>query len=378
MNDMKEAVLPFRKPALLHHWLVGMRGGEKVFQELAALFPSAPIHTLVARPEKLDPDLQGREIIPSALQKLPGAAANHTRMLPLFPWAARSIRIDEEADFVLCSDAAVIKGAPVPEKAKLVCYCHSPPRYLWDLQQEYAERASNLGLVGRTVFRLVAPRVREFDRLAAQRADVFVANSRFVAERIKRCYGKESAVVHPFVDLENFTPAASDARGDFYLIVSQLVPYKRVDLAIDAFNKSGKRLIIIGEGPEQEALQQQAGRSIEFLGAQSVNVLREHYQRCRALIFPGVEDFGITPLEAMASGRPVIAYSKGGVSESVLARQTGLFFHDQTTQALASAVEEFEGRDWSPSVCRDRSEQFSRRRFRDEMLCVLDGISRST
>jgi glycosyltransferase involved in cell wall biosynthesis len=299
-------------------------------------------------------------------------------MLPLFPWAARSIRIDEQTDFVLCSDAAVIKGAPVPQKAKLVCYCHSPPRYLWDLQQEYAERASNLGLVGRTVFRLVAPRVREFDRLAAQRVDVFVANSRFVAERIKRCYGKESAVVHPFVDLENFTPAASDARGNFYLIVSQLVPYKRVDLAIDAFNKSGKRLLIIGEGPEREALQQRAGRTIEFLGAQSVNVLREHYQRCRALIFPGVEDFGITPLEAMASGRPVIAYSKGGVSESVLARQTGLFFHDQTAQALASAVEEFEGRDWSPSVCRDRAEQFSRRRFRDEMLCVLERSSRST
>jgi len=350
-----------------------MRGGEKVFQELAALFPSAPIHTLVARPEKLDPDLQGREIIPSALQNVPAAPANHTRMLPLFPWATRTIRIDPQARLVVCSDAAVIKGAPIPRDAKLICYCHSPPRYLWDLREEYARRSAGLGVVGRMVFRAVAPYVRKFDQKAAQRVDLFVANSEFVRRRIKNCYGKDSLVVHPFVDLGNFAPSGKEP-DDFYLIVSQLVPYKRVDIAIEAFRQLGKKLIVIGAGSESRQLQASAPRNVEFLGAQPLSVLQDHYRRCRALIFPGVEDFGITPLEAMASGRPVIAYGEGGVTESVVEGETGIFFRDQTAEPLASAVRDFEALTIDPQACRLRAESFSRESFRSEMERAIASV----
>jgi glycosyltransferase involved in cell wall biosynthesis len=348
-----------------------MRGGEKVFQELAAMFPVAPIHTLVARPDKLDPDLRGRRIIPSALQNVPAAPANHTRMLPLFPWATRTIRIDPEARLVVCSDAAVIKGAPVPQDAKLVCYCHSPPRYLWDLREEYARRSAGLGVVGRMVFRAVVPYVRKFDQKSAQRVDLFVANSEFVRRRIKNCYAKDSVVVHPFVDLGSFVPSGEEPH-DFYLVVSQLVPYKRVDIAIEAFRQLGKKLIVIGTGSERRQWQASAPRNVEFLGAQPLSVLQDHYRRCRALIFPGVEDFGITPLEAMASGRPVIAYGEGGVLESVVENQTGFFFREQTAEALAFAVRNFEAASIDAQACRRRAELFSQSRFRKEMERAIE------
>lgn len=361
---------------LLHHWLVTMRGGEKVLQELAAMFPAAPIHTLVARPDRLAPDLRERHIVPSLLQRVPGAATHHTRMLPLFPWAVRSIKIGRGTGLVVCSDAAVIKGAPVPPGSKLVCYCHSPPRYLWDLREQYARQATDLGVLGRLVFRAVAPRVRNFDKAASRRVDVFVANSAFVRERIRRCYGRDSRVVHPFVDLENFQPG--DGPEDFYLVVSQLVPYKRIDLAVDAFNRLGKRLVVIGDGPEKRALEQRAGRNVEFLGTRDAASLRDHYRRCRALVFPGVEDFGITPLEAMASGRPVIACGEGGVLESVQEERTGLFFPGQHAEALAAAVVRFETRCWSVESCRQRAEAFSRGRFRAEMDRVLAECDRGS
>jgi glycosyltransferase involved in cell wall biosynthesis len=361
---------------LLHHWLVTMRGGEKVLQELAAMFPAAPIHTLVARPDRLAPDLRARHIVPSLLQRVPGAATHHTRMLPLFPWAVRSIRIGRGTGLVVCSDAAVIKGAPVPPGAKMVCYCHSPPRYLWDLREQYARQATDLGVLGRLVFRAVSPLVRNFDKAASRRVDVFVANSAFVRERIRRCYGRDSRVVHPFVDLENFQPG--DGPEDFYLVVSQLVPYKRIDLAVDAFNRLGKRLVVIGDGPEKRALEQRAGRNVEFLGTRDAASLRDHYRRCRALVFPGVEDFGITPLEAMASGRPVIACGEGGVLESVQEERTGLFFRGQHAEALAAAVVRFETRRWSVESCRQRAEEFSRGRFRAEMDRVLAECDRGS
>jgi glycosyltransferase involved in cell wall biosynthesis len=352
--------------ALCHHWLVNMRGGEKVFQELGAMFPEAPVHALLVDPVKLESDLRARKITPSALQRLPGAARNHTRMLPLFPWATRTVKIDPNTKLVVCSDAAVIKGAPVPRSAKLVCYCHSPPRYLWDLREEYARRTAGLGVVGRMVFRAVVPYVRKFDQKAAQRVDLFVANSEFVRHRIKNCYGKDSLVVHPFVDLGSFAPSGKEP-DDFYLIVSQLVPYKRVDVAIEAFRQLGKKLVVIGAGSESRQLQTSAPRNVEFLGAQPLSVLQDHYRRCRALIFPGVEDFGITPLEAMASGRPVIAYGEGGVMETVIDRVTGFFFREQTPESLASAVRNFEALSVDPQACRLRAEQFTRERFRSEM-----------
>jgi len=217
------------------------------------------------------------------------------------------------------------------------------------------------------IFQAVVPYVRKFDQKASQRVDLFVANSEFVRRRIKNCYAKDSIVVHPFVDLDGFSPGRPEP-DDFYLIVSQLVPYKRVDVAIEAFRQlGGRKLVVIGAGSEKRQLQVSAPRNVEFLGAQPLTVLQDHYRRCRALIFPGVEDFGITPLEAMASGRPVIAYGEGGVLESVVENKTGFFFYEQTAEALASSILNFEAVHVDSQACRDRAELFSRARFRAEM-----------
>lgn len=350
-----------------------MRGGESVLQEMLPLFPDAGIHTIVNDSAKLTPPLRARKIVPSALQKIPGARRHYSKMLPLFPWAVGTLRLPPGTELVICSDASVVKGAKIPKPAKMVCYCHSPPRYLWELQEEYAQQASTIGAVGRLVFKASVPYVREFDRFSAQRVDHFIANSRFVQQRIRNCYGRESTVINPPVDLEAFTPTYS-APDNFYLVVSQLVPYKRIDIAIDAFNALGKRLIVIGHGSELDILKRRSGRNIEFLGSQPKQVLQDYYRRCRALIFPGIEDFGITPLEAMASGRPVIAFAAGGTLETVLEGETGLFFEEQTPQALVATVKCFEEmrQPLSQKRCRARAESFSPKRFRLEFMRFLE------
>jgi glycosyltransferase involved in cell wall biosynthesis len=361
--------------ALLHHWLVGMRGGEKVLEEISSFFPNAPIHTLVAQIDKLTPALRERRILASTLKLVPGAKRHYTKCLPLFPWAVRSLKLGPQVKLIVCSDASVVKGARLPRGANMICYCHSPPRYLWDLQEEYARQASTIGVAGRLVFKASVPYVREFDWRSAQRVNHFIANSCFVQQRIRNCYDRESTVINPPVDLEAFAPSDREPE-DFYLVVSQLVPYKRIDIAVDAFNALGKRLVIIGRGSELEALKRRAGRTIEFLGAQPKEVLQDHYRRCRAFIFPGIEDFGITPLEAMASGRPVIAFATGGALETVVDGETGYFFHEQTPECLAAAVRKFESLAAPPAAaaCRLRAEEFSPELFRSRIASFLESV----
>jgi glycosyltransferase involved in cell wall biosynthesis len=358
--------------ALAHHWLTGMRGGEKVLEEICLLFPEAPIYTLVAQPDRLSARLRGHVLHTSWLQRIPGAARHYRRLLPLFPAAISALRVRAPVDLVLSSDASVIKGLGYPPGTPHICYCHSPPRYLWDLQDDYAQSAEAGGVVGRALFRATVPRVREFERQAAARVTHFIANSAFVRDRIRHCYGREAEVIHPPVALEEFT-AAPGPPDVFYLIVSQLTPYKRVDIAVDAFNRLGRRLVIIGEGSERRRLEARAGKNIVLMGAQPFSVLKDHYRRCRALVFPGIEDFGIVPLEAQASGRPVIAYGKGGVLESVLDGVTGLFFPGQTPEDLVAAVEKFEADmdRFDPGACRRQAERFSPDKFQGELRTFL-------
>ena len=347
-----------------------MRGGEKVLEHFDRLFPEAPIYTLVATPENLTPELRRHRIHESALSILPGAARHYKKMLPLFPPAFHGLRVSGTTRFLLSSDASVTKGLHYDPAIPHVCYCHSPARYLWGMQETYLRHTAGLNAPGRALFKSVVPYVRRFDHQGAQRVSHFIANSRFVQERIRASYGREAAVIHPPVAIDDFR--WDRPVEDFYLVVSELVPYKRIDLAVDAFNALGKKLVIIGGGSEMATLQSRAKPNIVFLGRQPFSVLKAHYERCRALIFPGIEDFGITPLEAQAAGRPVIAYGEGGALETVVANVTGRFFHAQTVEAMTEAVDESENQWFDPDACRRNAEQFSPERFRAQIKTFLE------
>jgi glycosyltransferase involved in cell wall biosynthesis len=356
---------PDLRVALAHHWLVSMRGGEKVLEQICEIFPGAPIHALVANPARLSARLRAHPVRTSPLQRLPGAVRYYKKLLPLFPWAVAALKVKGPVDLVVSSDASVIKGLGYPEGVRQVCYCHSPPRYLWDMQEDYTQSSEVGGPIGRMLFHRVVPYVREFDRKAAARVTHFIANSDFVRKRILTHYGRESEIIYPPVALEDFA-VATEAPEDFYLVVSQLVPYKRIDVAVEAFNRLKKPLVIIGEGSERARLEKMSSPGIRFLGSQPGEVLRDHFRRCRALIFPGIEDFGITPLEAQASGRPVLAYRAGGVLETIRDGVTGLFFDQQTPESLIDVVEKFEaaGNPFHPRDCRESAERFRPEQFR--------------
>jgi glycosyltransferase involved in cell wall biosynthesis len=354
------------KLALAHHWLVNMRGGEKVLEQFCALFPEAAIYTLVHNRRRLSATLRGRRIVGSLLQRPRLLRDNYKRLLPFHPAAVARLSVDREADFVLSSDAALVKGLKVPRDVPHVCYCHSPPRYVWEMADTYTQRLSPLK---RALFQSVLPRIKRFDYAAAQRTTRFVANSNFVAARIRKYYQRDAAVVHPPVNVDDFD--CGRRREDYYLVVSELVPYKRVDLAVEAFTKLGKRLVVIGDGSESKSLRASAGPQVRFLGRQPFDVLRQHYQRCRGFVFPGIEDFGITPLEAQAAGSPVIALGQGGALETVVDGETGLFFREQTVDGLAEAVLQSERQEFCPHRCRDNAERFRPAVFRRRMMTFL-------
>jgi len=356
---------------LIHHWLLGMRGGEKVLEQLALMFPGAPIHTLVAHPPSLSPVLQKRHIHTTPLQSL-GGRRFHRQFMPFFPRLIPTLRVGSPGGLVISSDASVIKGASVHPRAFHLCYCHSPPRYLWDRQADYENQSGLLGGITRLVFRHSVPHVREFDRQAAQRVNLFIANSRFVQERIKNYYSRDSVIIHPPVDVGAFDPTRP--REDFFLIVSELVPYKKVAMAVEAFRGLPHRLVIIGDGPERKAIERLAGPNIRLLGRQPFRVLKDHMERCRAFLYPQVEDFGITAVEAQAAGAPVIALGVGGATETVLHRQTGLLFTDQTEAGLIQAVQEFlgSGVDYCGTDLHRHAERFSQARFRTAFQSVIN------
>src|SRR5437868_133420 len=322
--------------ALVHDWLTGMRGGERCLEVFCELFPDADLFTLLHVPGSVSPVIERRRIITSFVQRLPRAADRYRYYLPLFPAAMRAFDFSSY-DLVLSSSHAVAKAARRRPGAMHVCYCFTPMRYVWDLYDDYfGDRAP---LAARLAMPAVAAALRRWDRRTSARVDRFVAISRFVADRIRRVWQRESDVIHPPVDVGRFA-IADDGPADYDLVVSALVPYKRIDLAVAAATRMKRRLLVVGAGPEARTLAAMAGPTVEFLGWREDAEVAQLYARCRSLLFPAMEDFGIVPLEAMAAGRPVVAYGVGGATETVVgldasdAAPTGIFFGAQTVDAV--------------------------------------------
>lgn len=341
------------KSALLHYWLTNARGGEKVLAALGEMLPEADVFTHAYRPQGFgEPSrerLWGHRVKETFVASLPFGRRKPQAYLPLMPRASRSLKLDGY-DLIVSSESGPIKGIRKPKGARHVCYCHTPMRYLWDMHDDYYRSA---GLLGKLSMKLFTRRLRREDLKSAESVDVFVANSAFVAERIRRIYGRDSTVVHPPVDVAFFSSAPEAERGDYYLFVGAPVAYKRLDLAEAACRRMGRRLVVAGGG------------------SASAEELRALYAGARALLFPGVEDFGIVPVEAQAAGTPVIALGKGGALETVVAGETGLFFGEQTEDALCGALEEFESREWPRQKCRDNALRFSPDAFRAGMAPLL-------
>ncbi|MES2294512.1 MAG: glycosyltransferase [Pseudomonadota bacterium] len=348
------------KVALVHYWLVTMRGGERVLEELCQIYPDADIYTHVVDPLALSPALASRRIFTSFIASLPFAKKLYRHYLPLMPFALEQLDL-RGYDLVISSESGPAKGVITNPETLHICYCHSPMRYLWNMYQEYRLEA---GPITRAMMLPFFHYLRQWDYISASRVDHFVANSRTVAGRIGKFYRRDASVVHPPVDTERFVPAGE--RGDFYLFCGQLVGYKRADHAIEACNRIGRPLVVIGTGPEAARLRRMAGPTITMMGPQPVNVLRDYYARCRALLFPAEEDFGIVPVEAMASGRPVIAYGHGGIRDTVIDGITGVLYPEQTVDSLMSAIKRFENLEDSflPVVLADHAGRFSRAAFR--------------
>jgi glycosyltransferase involved in cell wall biosynthesis len=341
--------------AIVHHWFISLAGGERVVDIIAGVFPTADVFTLFLDERKLPPAIQKRKIITSFLDKAPAARRVHRHLLPFYPLAVEMLDLSGY-DLVITSDSGPMKGVVTDPGATHICYCHSPMRYVWDGYSAYARQMSPLA---RAIFGLASHYVRNWDYAAAQRVDHFIANSNYVAARIRKYYRRGSTVINPPIDTAQGFLTGDPA--DYYLAVGRLVSYKRTDLLIDACSKLGRKLVIVGDGPEIGHLKKRSTKNVEFLGEVDDSQLRDIYARCRALLFAADEDFGIVPLEAQSFGRPVIAYGKGGSLETVVATNpamerwqtseidgvTGVFFEQQTVDSLIRAMLRFEAREGS-------------------------------
>jgi glycosyltransferase involved in cell wall biosynthesis len=333
--------------AIIHYWLVNRRGGERVVEAMARMFPAADLFSLVVDREKLSPLLRDRPIYTSLAQKLPANKRWYRHLLPIYPLLLEQFDLSDY-DLVLSSESGPAKGVLTGARTCHICYCHSPMRYLWDFYHGY-KNGRSMGTLSRAVFGFTSHYLRLWDAASANRVDHFIANSRTVASRIRKHYRREATVIHPPVNIR--AGYLSSRIDDYYLFVGQLVDYKRADLAIGACNRLGRNLRVVGEGEQYQRLRRMAGPTISFCGSLSDEEVREQYAHCRALLFPGEEDFGIVPVEAMSFGRPVIAYGRGGVTETVngfypdrpaSVSSSGVFFREQATESLIEAILAFE------------------------------------
>ena len=352
--------------ALVHDWLTGMRGGEKCLEALCELFPDAPIYTLLHHRGSVSPTIERHTIHTSFIQHLPFTRERYRNFLPLFPLAIE--RFDLSAfDLVISSSHCVAKAVLTPPRALHLCYCHTPMRYIWNQYDEYFG-AGRAGVVTRLAMGAIVGRLRAWDVRTAMRPNFFIANSNNVKGRINSIYHRDADVIYPPVNVAA-ARVSFDNEG-YYLMVSALVPYKRVDIAVMAFNALKERLVIVGSGPERTRLETMAGPTIEFRGWVSDESVRELYSACTAVIFPGEEDFGIVPVEAMAYGKPVIAYAKGGALETVSetgGSETGILFQEQTQESLTDAVSRFLRKKFDPVSIREQVKAFDKEDFKSKM-----------
>ncbi|MGB3241614.1 MAG: glycosyltransferase [Candidatus Omnitrophota bacterium] len=350
------------KVAIVHDWLTGMRGGEKCLEVFCELYPDATLFTLVHNKGSVSPVIENMDIRTSFLQKFPGVSENYRSFLPFFPAAAESFDLSGY-DLVLSSSHCAAKGVKSPPGALHVCYCYTPMRYAWTFFDEYF---SGENPVKRWMISMVINRLKRWDIASNKRIDYFIAISDNVKNRIAQIYDREADVIYP--PAEVYPEEGQEGDRGYYLIVSALVPYKRVDIAVKAFNETGKPLVIIGKGTDLERLKEISNGNITFRGWVSDRELQGYYAGCSALVFPGVEDFGIVPVEAQAHGKPVIAYAKGGALETVN-NATGVFFNEQTVPAINSAIETFEKNKsaFNPEKIRQNAQRFNRDRFKREI-----------
>jgi glycosyltransferase involved in cell wall biosynthesis len=357
--------------AIVHDFLYTYAGAERVLEQMIQVFPQADLFSLFDfLPAEQRGFLQGKAVKSSFLQSMPGAKKHHRALLPLMPLAIEQLDVSSY-DIVLSSSYVVAKGIITSPSQLHVCYCHSPVRFAWDLQHEYLNESRLTGGIKSALARAILHYIRLWDVRSSNGVDAFVANSDFVAGRIRKCYRRGARTIYPPVDIERFD--ATQPRGDYYLTASRLVPYKRMDLIVEAFTQMPTRqLVVIGDGPELARLRAKATRNIRFLGFTSNDVLRDHLQRARAFVFAAREDFGIVAVEAQAAGAPVIGFGDGGLTESIVDGQTGVFFDEQSSGAVREAVERFERiGTWDAGVIRRNAERFSIDRFRRDFRAMV-------
>src|SRR5579883_1046568 len=357
------------KVALVHDYLNQMGGAERVVLAFHELFPNAPLYTSIYDPRRVDPAFQKIDVRTSFMQKMPLVKKHHQPFLPFYPFAME--RLDLRGfDLVLSSSSAFGKGVITKPETMHICYCHTPMRWCWNYD-EYVER-EQLGKAARRVLLLLIAGMRVWDQTSSMRVDHFIANSPVVAERIRKYYRREAVVIPPPVEVQRFPFDPTTQPEDYFLIVSRLIPYKRIDLAIEACNRLQLPLVIIGSGRDEARLRRLAGPTIRFTGRLSDAEVLHYYTHCRAFLFPGEEDFGITPLEAQAAGRPVIAYGAGGALASVVEGVTGLFFREQTAESLAATLTAFDERQFDPETIRNHALEFDLPRFHRRVLQFIE------
>jgi glycosyltransferase involved in cell wall biosynthesis len=360
---------------LVHDWLTGMRGGEKCLEPACIRWPDAPLFTLLHKPGSVSPAIESHRPRASVLNRLPGVANYYRYLLPLMPSAAKWPI--PPCDLVLSFSHAVAKAVTPPPGVPHVCYCFTPMRYAWHMKESYFARGA-FGKLKAAAVDVLLSRIREWDKRTAERVTHFIAISNTVRDRIAECYGRDSVVIYPPADTDFYTPS-HDTREDYYLVVSALAPYKRFDLAVEACGRLGKKLVVIGSGQESAKLRAKAGPTVSFLGWQPDEIIRDHFRKCRAVLFPAEEDFGIVPVEAQACGTPVIAFGRGGATETINGLEessdpTGLFFAEQTAESVIDAIHRFERESFDPRAARRNAVRFRKERFEAELFGHVESV----